>query len=367
MNRTVVLKFDTRMIIIVGALLVMIAVALPWANLPSFVAGDLARGGVAGGGLITLGLAVLALLSLLLPWHPWNRVSLPAAIVGALVHLVALSVFVRIVQLGGNLGLELRAQPGSIGSGLFLTFAGALLMLVGGLASAAPSTSLASLTVSDRPWLGYAVWLALATALLASCLCAWGLGWLARSYTLAAPGQADISPTFAPASTGRFGDAAGGSALVAIGKCDSHACFFSLRHAHSPDTANTRDVDIVRGNADGTGRGGTHNAAKLTDAAALPYPAGYRRAHGDTHSDSNAVVHTYFYFYAIYVAAGDADRHSHADEHGDCYNDRYSDQHSNPHALISGGGKIKATSQRPPRPGSKRLDHRLPKNYSWRY
>ena len=200
MNRTVILKFDTRIIIIAGALLVMIAVALPWANLPTFVAGDLARGGVAGGGLITLGLAVLALLSLLLSWHPWDRVSLPAAIAGALVHLVALSVFVRIVQLGGNLGLELRAQPGSIGSGLFLTFAGALLMLVGGLASAAPSTSLASLTVSDRPWLGYAVWLALATALLASCLCAWGLGWLARSYTLAAPGQADIPPTFGPAS-----------------------------------------------------------------------------------------------------------------------------------------------------------------------
>ena len=200
MNRTVVLKFDTRMIIIVGALLVMIAVALPWTNLPSFVAGDLARGGAAGGGLITLGLAVLALLSLLLPGHAWNRVSLPAAIVGALVHLVALSAFVRVVQLSGSLGLELRAQPGSIGNGLFLTFAGALLMLVGGLASAAPSTSLASLTVSDRPWLGYAIWLALATVLLASCLCAWGVGWLARSYTLAAQGQSDISPTFAPAS-----------------------------------------------------------------------------------------------------------------------------------------------------------------------
>jgi len=200
MNRTVVLKFDTRMIIIVGALLVMIAVALPWANLPSFVAGDLARGGAAGGGLITLGLAVLALLSLLLPWQLWNRVALPAALVGALIHLVALSAFIRVVQLGGNLGLELSAQPGSIGSGLFLTFAGALLMLVGGLASAAPSTSLASLTVSNRHWLSYSIWLALATALLASCLCAWGLGWLTRSYTLTS-GQAGDSQTFAPAPT----------------------------------------------------------------------------------------------------------------------------------------------------------------------
>src|SRR5512139_1735082 len=168
MNRTVVLNFDTRMIIIAGALLVMIAVALPWANLPSFVAGDLARGGITGGGLITLSLAVLALLGLLLPWHPGNRVSLPAAIAGALVYLVALSVFVRIVQLSGNLGLELLAQPGSVGSGLFLTFAGAVLMLAGGLTSAAPPPSLDWLTASNHPWLGYAVWLALAAALLAS-------------------------------------------------------------------------------------------------------------------------------------------------------------------------------------------------------
>jgi hypothetical protein len=200
MNRTVVLKFDTRMIVIVGALLVMIAVALPWANLPSFVAGDLARGGAAGGGLITLGLAVLALLSLLLPWQFWDRVSLPAAIMGALVHLVALYAFVRVIQLSGSLGLELRAQPGSIGNGLFLTFAGALLMLVGGLASATRSASLASLTVSNRHWQSYAVWFVLATTLLASCLCAWGVGWLTRSYTLAS-GQTNISLTFTPAPT----------------------------------------------------------------------------------------------------------------------------------------------------------------------
>ena len=216
MNRTVVLKFDTRMIIIVGALLVMIAVALPWANLPSFVAGDLARGGAAGGGLITLGLAVLALLSLLLPWQLWNRVALPAALVGALIHLVALSAFIRVVQLGGNLGLELSAQPGSLGNGLFLTFAGALLMLVGGLASAAPSTSLASLTVSHRHWQSYAVWLALATVLLASCLCAWGLGWLTRSYTLAS-GQAGASPTFTPAPTTDLATSLVGVQLLPLG------------------------------------------------------------------------------------------------------------------------------------------------------
>ena len=217
MNRTVVLNFDTRMIIIAGALLVIVAVALPWANLPSFVAGDLARGGIAGGGLITLSLAVLALLSLLLPWHPWNRASLPAAIAGALVYLVALSVFVRIVQLSGNLGLELLAQPGSVGSGLFLTFAGAVLMLAGGLTSAAPPPSLDWLTVSNRSWLGYAVGLALAAALLASCLCAWGVGWLTRAYALAAPGQSSLSSTFAPAPTADFATPLVGVHLLPLG------------------------------------------------------------------------------------------------------------------------------------------------------
>jgi hypothetical protein len=217
MNRTVVLSFDTRMIIIAGAFLVMIAVAMPWANLPSFVAGELARGGIVGGGLITLGLAALALLSLLLPWHPRTRVSLPAAIAGALVYLVALSVFVRIVQLSGNLGLDLLAQPSRIGSGLFLTFAGAVLMMVGGLASATPPPSLAWLTVSDRPWLGYAIWLALAAALLASCLCAWGVGWLTQAYTLGAPGQSNISPTFAPVPTTDFATPLVGIQLLPLG------------------------------------------------------------------------------------------------------------------------------------------------------
>ncbi len=217
MNRTVVLSFDTRIIIIAGALLVMIAVALPWTNLPSFVAGDLARGGIAGGGLITLGLAVLALLSLLLAWHPWNRVSLPAAIAGGLVYLVALFVVIRIVQLSGNLGLELLAQPARIGSGLFLTLAGAVLMMVGGLTSAAPPPSLDWLTASNRPWLGYAIWLSLAAALLASCLCAWGVGWLTRAYTLAAPGQSNVTPTFAPAPTSDFATPLVGVQLLPLG------------------------------------------------------------------------------------------------------------------------------------------------------
>jgi len=217
MNRTVVLNFDTRLIVIAGALLVMIAVALPWTSLPSFVAGDLARGGIAGGGLITLGLAVLGLLSLLVPWHPWNRVSLPAAIAGALVYLVALSVFVRVVQLSGNLGIELLAQLGSIGSGLFLTFAGAVLMMVGGLTSVAPPPSLAWLTVGNQPWLSYTIWLALGAALVASCLCAWGVGWLTRAYTLAASGQSNISPTFAPAPTSDFATPLVGVQLLPLG------------------------------------------------------------------------------------------------------------------------------------------------------
>jgi hypothetical protein len=153
-----------------------------------------------------------------------------------------------------------------------------------------------------------------------------------------------------PRAHHRFGDAAGRSAAIAIGKCDGHAGSSSLSHTHSPDAASTRDVDIFRGNADSATRGDANTAAKLADAAAPSpaYCAGYRRAHGDTDSGPYAVVHANFYFYTVSVAGADADRLSHADAHSDSYNDRHSYHHINPHALVSEGGKIKATSLRPP-------------------
>jgi len=201
MYRTFILKFDARILVLVGALLAIIAVTLPWANLPSFLAGDLARGGVTGGRLLTLGLSVLAALTLLLPWHPLRRVSLPAAFLAALCDLIALYAFVRVVQLSSALQVSLSAQLGNVGGGLYLTFAGVLLMLVGGLAGVAPltATPTSASLVPDRRWVGYAGWLALVASLLMSCLGAWGLGLWVRPYTLAASGQTRAAPTFAPA------------------------------------------------------------------------------------------------------------------------------------------------------------------------
>jgi len=198
MERTVVLKFDPRSIVLIGALLVMIAAALPWANLPSFLAGDLARHGVAGGGWITAGLAVLAALSLLLPWHPLRRVSLLAAGLAILVDLIALAALIRVIQLASTLEMNLSAQLTSVGSGLGLTFAGVVLMLFGGLMNAAPP--IASLAAPNARWRASVGWLALGTALVISCMCAWGIGWLVQPYTIIA-GPLKTTPTFVPAPT----------------------------------------------------------------------------------------------------------------------------------------------------------------------
>jgi len=201
MDRTVVLRFDARVPVVIGALLVLVAAWLPWTNLPSFVGGDLARRGMDGGGLITFGLALLVLLSLLLPWHPLRRVSLAATILAVFTDLVVLIAFARIMRLSGSLGIALSAQLGSVGSGIYLTFAGAALMLFGGLADATPPSLFEpqfSHLVS-RWQIEIALRVALAGVLLASCLCAWGIGLLMRPYALVNPGQA--AATFRPAPT----------------------------------------------------------------------------------------------------------------------------------------------------------------------
>lgn len=204
MYRTLILKFDARVLVLVGALLAMIAVALPWTNFPSFLVGDLARGGVTGGRWLTLSLSALAALSLLLPWHPLRRVSLPAVCLAALCNLVALLAFAWVIQVSSTLEVSLGAQLSSVGSGLYLTFVGVVLMLVGGLMSVMPTVPTASAAASATParrWLGYAGWLALVAVLAVSCVCAWGLGLVVRPYMLAAPGQVRAVPTFVPAPT----------------------------------------------------------------------------------------------------------------------------------------------------------------------
>ncbi len=206
MERTLTLKFDTRLLVVLGALLVMVAVALPWSSLPAFVVGDLARSGIAGGGLLTLALALLVVVSLFIPRYWLDRVSLPAFILAVLIYLVAISALIRIIQLAGILELELGAQLGSLGSGLYLTFAGAALIMFGGLSRITPAAddedpdSPLAQVLYERPWLGYAGWVALGAALVAACFCAWGIALLTRPVTLAASGSTP-TPTFAPVPT----------------------------------------------------------------------------------------------------------------------------------------------------------------------
>lgn len=203
MDRTVVLRFDARVLVVIGVLLVMLSAWLPWANLPAFVAGDLARRGVDGGGLITFGLALLALLSLLLPWHPLRRVSLAATILAVFINLVVLTAFARVMQLSGSLGVVLGAQLGSVGSGLYLTFAGLVLMLFGGLTDATSPSPFEpeSIDIVTPGQIEVALRVALAGLLLASCLCAWGIGLLVRPYALVSSGPAQAASTFRPAPT----------------------------------------------------------------------------------------------------------------------------------------------------------------------
>ena len=243
MYRTFILKFDARVLVLVGAVLTIMAVVLPWANLPSFLAGDLARGGVSEGRLLTLGLAVLAALSLLAPWHPFGRVSLPAAVLAALCDLVVLYTVARIVQLASTWQAGLGAQVSSIGSGLYLTFAGVLLMLVGGLAGVMPPVTASTsgmLTplvlggvMTERRWIGYAGWLALASALLMSCVCAWGVGLLVHPYTLAAD-PARVTPTFAPAPSAYMATPLVGIAVVPLGSTVAPLTRTSLPISPSP-------------------------------------------------------------------------------------------------------------------------------------
>ena len=202
MVRTLVLKFDARILVFVGALLVMLTAWLPWANLPSFVAGGLAQRGTDSGGLFTFGLALLAMLSLWLPWHPFRRVSLAAAILAALINLVALIALVRVIQLSGIVGIDLGAQLGSVGSGLYLTFAGLVLVLFGSLSEATPPSPFAPQIIDmvNPRQMEIVLRVALAGLLMASCLCAWGIGLLMRPYALVTPGPAQAE-TFRPVPT----------------------------------------------------------------------------------------------------------------------------------------------------------------------
>jgi hypothetical protein len=195
MDRTLTIRFDARTLVLVGAVLVMLAAWLPWTSLPSFLVGDLARRGWEAGGLFTPGLALLAALSLLLPWRPLRRVALTAAVLAVLINLIALVAFARVIQFSTGLEMDLGTQLSSVGSGLYLTFVGAWLMLFAGLSEAEPPPIL----TLNQGRKGYTLWIALPGLVLVSCLCAWSIGLIVHPVTVASPAQA--LATFGPAPT----------------------------------------------------------------------------------------------------------------------------------------------------------------------
>jgi hypothetical protein len=118
-----------------------------------------------------------------------------AAILAVLINLIALAAFARMIQYAAVLEMDLGAQLSRVGSGLYVTFAGAWLMLFGGLADGDPTGGLAW----NRGWIEYAAWSALVVVVLAACLCAWSIGLIVRPYTIdAGPRPA---ATFGPAPT----------------------------------------------------------------------------------------------------------------------------------------------------------------------
>lgn len=133
MGKMLIIRLDARLVVLIGLLLVLVGVFLPWVNLPAFLGGDLTRWGLTGGGFFTLTLSVLGLFSLLLPWRLLRRTALPAAVVALLSDFVALLALIGVMRNLYTLSLNLGAYPGAIGSGLYMTFAGALLAFVAGL------------------------------------------------------------------------------------------------------------------------------------------------------------------------------------------------------------------------------------------
>lgn len=137
------IRFDTRLIVLIGMMLVIVGAFLPWINLPTFLGGALAQRGLAGGGFLTLALGILGLVSLLLPWRFLRLTALPAAGLALVSTMVALAALAYVIWNLFSLSLNPGAYPHAIGSGLYMTFAGNLVALVGGLwpAHLAPATA----------------------------------------------------------------------------------------------------------------------------------------------------------------------------------------------------------------------------------
>lgn len=178
-------RFDSRSIVLVGLVLIITGAFLPWVNLPAFLGGELARWGLTGGGFLTLALGVLGLVSWLWPWPILGFTALPAALLAALSNGVTLLALILVLKDLNSFSLPLSAYPAAIGGGLYMTFAGGVLVCVAGLwpATQAPADRPAAPASTDPSgWaepgarriapLGALALVALAGLCSLACLCA---------------------------------------------------------------------------------------------------------------------------------------------------------------------------------------------------
>lgn len=123
-----------QQITLIGGLVLLIAAFLPWisatalfGNIPGIDEGIAI--GWEGDGIMTGGIGlILLIVALLSKGRPGKRYSIAGAIFGLLACGIVLSDFLRIVEIGPNAGIF-----ASIGVGLYLTLAGALAIVMGGL------------------------------------------------------------------------------------------------------------------------------------------------------------------------------------------------------------------------------------------
>lgn len=123
-----------RQITLLGATALVIGALLPWVTATS-IFGSISINGYEGDGIITGGIGLLILISALLTkGKAGKRYSVAGTIFGA---IVALLVFWEIsnVNLAAENADYVRA---SVGSGLYLSMIGAILVVIGGLQRLSP-------------------------------------------------------------------------------------------------------------------------------------------------------------------------------------------------------------------------------------
>jgi len=122
------MKINSKILVQIGALGLLAGMLLPWGEMPGKWGAIMDNWGYEGDGFITGGLGMVALLVTIFSKDlPGKSYSIGAGILGLLAFLVVYPVFGRIEEIAQQTGL-----PGSPGAGLFISVAGAFLVILGG-------------------------------------------------------------------------------------------------------------------------------------------------------------------------------------------------------------------------------------------